>query len=535
MFLNTEIKDLKIENNVPQKSEELRMMRFLIDIFLSKKNITPPLLKEDVLSLSAEFIKEHHDYEKYQKLLAVIINNYAWKPVVSGIPYNRRILLLPQCMKNMTDCPAETDELGLICEECGLCSIGEIKNQAEKLGYHVIVSEGTTAVKLLLSSGQVECVIGVGCLESFERSFPLTVKEAVPSLAIPLFNYDCKNSVVDLEWLKEILPVKNDFQWNGWVNLDNTRSKIQSWFKLTSLEELFGNSVESVNIANNWLTKGGKRWRPLIMVSLCQALCSDKQLNSDTIRKLAVSVECFHKASLVHDDIADNDSVRYGKPTLHEEYDIPVALNTGDLLTGYGYQMIAGSGAGDEKITKLLSIATKGHSDLCLGQGEELLWRNKSSVLSTEKVLKIFSDKTSPAFEVALKFGAVIGGAGQQLMDILGDYSKTLGIAYQIKDDLEDFSDEKNSSDLNAYHPSLITAILNEKMPAKTNEYMIAIQKGEKNSVAEFISWAKEQRAIDEAGAMLEYYKQQTLEVLVGLENVNVKVLLYRLANRILS
>jgi geranylgeranyl pyrophosphate synthase len=535
MFLKTEIKEICLDNNIPQISEELRMMRFLVDIFLSKKKLTPPLLKEDVLSLSFDFIKKHPEYQKYQKLLAVIINNYAWKPIVAGIPYNRRILLLPQCMRHVSDCPAKTDELGLMCEECGLCSIAEISEQAEKFGYHVIVSEGTTAVKLLLSSGKVECVIGIGCLDSFERSFPLTIKEAVPSLAIPLFNSDCKNSRVDLEWLKEILPIKNDYQWNGWINLDNTRNEIQSWFKRENLESLFGNTVQSKNIANNWLETGGKRWRPMIMVSLCKTLCNEKQITSDILRKLAVSVECFHKASLVHDDIADNDPERYGKPTLHVEYDMPVALNTGDLLTGYGYQMIAESGASAEQMAKLLSIAAMGHRDLCLGQGEELLLRNKSSVLSVEKVLEIFSNKTSPAFEVALKFGAVVGNADDKIMYILGQYSKVLGIAYQIKDDLEDFTEEGNSDGFNAFHPSLITAILNEKVPEKTLDFMNRIHGGDKNSGNEFRQWANDQNAIDEAQKMLEHYKQQALEVLVGLENVNVKVLLYRLANRILG
>jgi len=535
MMLKGDIKEVQIENNIPQRSDELRGMRYLVDVFLSKKKLTPPLMQEEVLMLSSEFIQKNTEFKDFQKLLAVMINNYVWKPVVSGIPFNRRILLLPQCMRHATKCPAKIDELGLLCEECGSCSIQNISEQAENLGYHVIVSEGTTTVKSLLSSGTVECVIGVGCLDSFERSFPLTVKEAVPSLAIPLFNSDCKNSRVDIEWLKEVLPIKNDYQWNGWVNLDKTRNEVKSWFTADQLENLFGNKDQSVQIANQWLETGGKRWRPLIMVSLCQALGNDKHIDSDIIRKLAVSVECFHKASLVHDDIADNDPERYGKPTLHEIYDMPIALNTGDLLTGYGYQMIAESGATVEQIAKLLSIASTGHRDLCLGQGEELIWRNSSSVLSIQKILKIFSDKTSPAFEVALKFGAVVGGADQEIMDALGGYSKALGIAYQIKDDLEDFTIESNSNDFHAFRPSLITAILGEESPEETQAYMDKIQLGDTEATIEFHKWAHEQKAVSEAQYMLDEYKLEALEVLNGISNVNLKVLLYRLANRILG
>ena len=61
----------------------------------------------------------------------------------------------------------------------------------------------------------------------------------------------------------------------------------------------------------------------------------------DDLRKVAVAVECFHKASLIHDDIEDNDAQRYGETTLHEEHGVAVALNVGDLLIGEGYRLLA--------------------------------------------------------------------------------------------------------------------------------------------------------------------------------------------------
>ena len=61
----------------------------------------------------------------------------------------------------------------------------------------------------------------------------------------------------------------------------------------------------------------------------------------EDLRKVAVAVECFHKASLIHDDIEDNDALRYGEKTLHEEHGVAVALNVGDLLIGEGYRLLA--------------------------------------------------------------------------------------------------------------------------------------------------------------------------------------------------
>src|SRR6185436_2079766 len=81
-------------------------------------------------------------------------------------------------------------------------------------------------------------------------------------------------------------------------------------------------------IAREWLCRAGKRWRPFLTVSAYQALrvTPGAPLPED-LRKVAVAVECFHKASLIHDDIEDDDAERYGKKTLHEEHGVAVALN----------------------------------------------------------------------------------------------------------------------------------------------------------------------------------------------------------------
>src|SRR5207302_38560 len=129
------------------------------------------------------------------------------------------------------------------------------------------------------------------------------------------------------------------------------------------------------------------------------------------LRNLAVAVECFHKASLVHDDIEDGDATRYGEPTLHELHGTPVALNVGDLLLGDGYRLIATCDAPAEQIAEMVRIAAAGHRTLCLGQGAELCWARTPQPLTSVQVLDIFRQKTAPAFEVALRLGAAYAGA----------------------------------------------------------------------------------------------------------------------------
>ncbi|TAJ11594.1 DUF116 domain-containing protein [Marinilabiliaceae bacterium JC017] len=529
-----ELPDIRLSKAVPQSAEKIKHIRELIRDYAAEKNLVPPLQEEEVIHHSGILIWKHPELFPYRKLLAVMINNYAWHRIFSGIPFNRRILLLPKCMSHSTECPAEYDDLGLLCQQCGRCDIAGIITRADELGYHTIVSEGTTAVTLLLASGKVECVIGVGCLHSFERSFPLAVKEAVPSIAIPLFNAECKDSRVDLDWLNEVLSLRDETNWQGWIDLNLLKQEIGNWFTLENLHRLLESEDATSNIACKWMASGGKRWRPLIMVAVCKALGSMTDANTEAIMKLAVAVECFHKASLVHDDIEDDDAERYGAPALHEQHDIPVAINIGDLLMGYGYQLIARAWMKGEQITQLLTIAAQGHRDLSLGQGEELLWRRRKELLPVQQILKIFSNKTSPAFEVALLFGAVVAGGDKALMEIIRNYSRALGIAYQIKDDLEDFNADIGSNSFNILQPSLITAIINERDPLLMQDCLERTRKGDETVAAELSQLTQTKEAVQEAEKLLEDYKQKALNTLKELNNPAMKILLIRLLNKII-
>jgi len=531
MILRNNKPNINLGNDLPQQPEKLKQIRDLIRDYAAECELVPPMQEEEVIFHSGELISRHPELFLYQKLLAVMINNYAWSQIVAGIPFNRRILLLPKCISHSTQCPAKYDELGLLCEQCGRCDLSEIISQADELGYHTIVSEGTTSASLLLSSGQVECVIGVGCLHSFERSFPLAVKEAVPSIAIPLYNNDCKDSKVDKIWLDEILAIRKESNWKGWIDLDSLKVVVREWFATDHLNHLFGENDKTIDIAINWMEKDGKRWRPIIMLAVYEALTGKSGEYDEAIQKLAVSIECFHKASLVHDDIADEDDERYGKPTLHKEYDIPVALNVGDLLLGYGYQMIAESGA--KHIRKLLKVASHGHRDLSLGQGEELLWRSNEKLLSEEEILRIFSNKTSPAFEVALQFGAILADADEEVQKIISKYSTAMGIAYQINDDLDDFKQESIPGGFNTIQPSLVSTLLNQKHPKKMQEWLERNKKEDKSIETEFLLWDETKVAMKEAEEMLDLYKRNALKALKPLKNPTLKILLSRLLNRI--
>src|SRR5262249_32599672 len=151
----------------------------------------------------------------------------------------------------------------------------------------------------------------------------------------------------DVEWIWDMIHLTSDDRtWR--LDLDRLREEVQSWFQAETLDTLFGSpaETETERIAREWLIRDGKRWRPLLTACVFKAYQDDPNgAVPQELHKVAVAVECFHKASLIHDDIEDGDPERYGCQTIHAQYGVPVALNVGDLLVGEGYRLLAESGA----------------------------------------------------------------------------------------------------------------------------------------------------------------------------------------------
>lgn len=526
MKIGDKIKEIQLTNLVPADEYQFKMLQENVSNWCKNKQIVPPLLQDDLVELTSEYVIQNNQFLKFQKLIAVLINNYSWKSVVERIPFQRRILLLPQCLKNSEYCNAPVDELGLICQNCGRCSIPEIIEKAEEKGYHVIVSEGTGAVSMLLESGKIECVIGVGCLDSLERTFPLTTSQAIPSIAVPLFDSDCKDSKLYINWLYEILDLDNT-RLNGHVSFEMTKQKVKSWFTTKNLKSILNCKTESELLAVNWLAQNGKRWRPIIMMNTFESLPSQNNYSEESIMKLAIAVECFHKASLIHDDIEDNDEERYDEATMHSKYGTPVAINTGDLLIGFGYQLIAESGVGSDMIRLLLKVASKGHRELCLGQGKELLAVQNNEILDIENLLDVFEKKTSPAFEVAFQFGLIISGYYEELSAIISNYSRLVGIAYQIKDDLEDFNTEKSNNDIDKLRPSLVLSILNEKYNVDFQNRISA-----KESSNLIYDLAVKNNVINDSMDLLNEFKAKAFIEIKQINYPQLKIFLARIINK---
>lgn len=523
-------------DQVPQAKAERRRLRAAVREYVETHRPVPPLTTGE-LDLHADRVLASSGADtKYRKWVAVLVSNTAWRDRVAAVPFDHRLLLLPKCLRDDDACEGTFDEFGLLCAECGRCPIMDLKNEAEALGYVVLIAEGTPPVISLLESGQIEAVVGVSCLSALESVYPLMEAAAIPGVAVPLLYDGCVNTSVDLDWVREAMHLNSAGPAPRGLNVDTIRQQVRTWFATEALDDVPGPPTsDTERIARDWLARSGKRWRPLLAVSAFKALRGDGDTPPpEDIRRLALAVECFHKASLIHDDIEDNDDTRYGRMTIHQEYGVPVALNVGDFLLGEGYRLIAASGLPADERAEMLLAAARGHRELAVGQGAELCWARRPEPLSVEAVLDIFRRKTSPAFEVALRVGAIAGGASDEVWDVLHRCSEALGIAYQIADDLKDIDSDEGPSDVGAMRPSILLAIAHERADAADREFFDAVWRRASDVPADAIRRRLEALGVeDKARRLLDDYETRATQSLEPLTCADLKGLLRRIVFRI--
>lgn len=525
------------KKNIPQTPEERQHILKVVRNYVAEFNPVPPLPADDLKVHADRVVAQLKCDPIYRDYIGVLLNNEMWREQLAGVPFERRLLLLPKCLRVESKCPAPFDEFGLLCKQCGLCSIQDLTVEAEKLGYAVLVAEGSAIVMSLIQTGQIEAIVGVSCLSVLERAFPYMEAAAIPGVAVPLLQDDCIDTNVDLDWVWEYIHLTADDRTRR-LDLGRLREEVDFWFTPASLELIMGpGEGETERIAREWLMRAGKRWRPFLTVATYQALSGqpDATLPED-LRKVAVAVECFHKASLIHDDIEDNDAQRYGEKTLHEEHGVAVALNVGDLLIGEGYRLLASCKATAAAKAEMLRVAAEGQRELCRGQGAELVWARKPGVLTPLEVVNIFRQKTAPAFEVALRLGAIYAGKHDECADVLGAYSRALGIAYQIRDDLSDLGASGETDDIAGLRPSLLLAIARERANGAKRDFLDQLwsRKIEPDST-EVEALYRELKADERCRHLLESYQEEAIRSLAELEHASLKGLLRRVVGKIFN
>ncbi len=537
------------KKNIPQTPIQRQHILERVRAYVAEHQPVPPMPTEELKVHADRLVAQLGCESIYRDYIGVLLNNEMWREPLAAVPFERRLLLLPKCLRVENKCPAPFDEFGLLCKQCGLCTIQDLQAEAERLGYAVLVAEGSAIVMSLIQTGKIEAIVGVSCLSVLERAFPYMEAAAIPGVAVPLLQDDCIDTNVDLDWVWDYIHLTSDDQTRR-LDLGQLRDEIDFWFTPLSLDTIMGPAQgETEKIGRAWLARAGKRWRPFLTVACFQALrATPGAALPDDLRKVAVAIECFHKASLIHDDIEDGDAQRYGEKTLHEEHGVAVALNVGDLLIGEGYRLLATCRASAEQKAGMLRIAAEGQRELCRGQGAELVWARHPQPLSSLEVIDIFRKKTAPAFSVALQLGAIYAGQFEENEDVLAAYSEALGIAYQIRDDLSDLGASGETNDIAGLRPSLLLATAFERAALEANgadKALAETRTAQKLALeaqwrrlstaapAEVEALYLSLHADERCRTLLESYKEEAIRSLRDVDNANLKGLLRRVLGKI--
>jgi octaprenyl-diphosphate synthase len=177
------------------------------------------------------------------------------------------------------------------------------------------------------------------------------------------------------------------------------------------------------------VSAGGKRLRPALLLLVCGAL----DYRGTQRFNLAAVVEFIHTATLLHDDVVDESTLRRGRPTANENFGNPASVLVGDFLYSRAFQMMLD--AGQMRVMEILADATN-----VIAEGEVLQLMNMhDATLDEGAYLRVIRSKTAKLFEASARLGAVLAGAGAQLEQVCATYGQALGTAFQVIDDVLDY------------------------------------------------------------------------------------------------
>jgi octaprenyl-diphosphate synthase len=288
------------------------------------------------------------------------------------------------------------------------------------------------------------------------------------------------------------------------------------------------------DVAGHIIFSGGKRLRPLLMV-LSARICG---YTGDYDVTFSTAIEFLHAATLLHDDLVDGAHLRRGKPVAHSLWGNPVAVLVGDFLLARALSISAGTG--NLEIIQVLSKLTE---DMSQGEIHQLLKKGDIN-LSEDEYLEVIRRKTAVLFEAACRVSAVIADAADKKKKALSNYGYNLGIAYQIADDLFDYTLEtadlgkEVGADLKEGKMTLpvIYALKQAELPDK--DLMVNIIRDQNFSPSDFrilVEMLKKYGAIAYSQKKADFYIRRAKKALAVFDPSETKEILLNIADYALA
>ncbi|MBX3444384.1 MAG: polyprenyl synthetase family protein [Planctomyces sp.] len=427
--------------------------------------------------------------ERHLGFAMVLLNNSLWKRSLLAVPFERRLLLTPQRVVHAPDCKAagSSGDGDRPDGSCDACALERWRTVAERLGYSVIASDGSPAALRQVLEGAADGIVGIASLQDLEKALEPILRAGVPAWAVPLCSHNGDPTTLLRGWIADVLDryeTAGGSEPAGYLPLIRAANRLfREDFSRLLPRVLSATPAQAASplgmtedVAYDWLANGGKRFRPFITLAAYDAATGGRRSGGtaaefeplpDAVCRVAMAIEAFHKASLVHDDIQDDDLFRYGRETLHRSHGLGPAINIGDYLIGLGYRLVNSCRAdlGAEVASDILGSMSQAHLRLCEGQGAEMAWRDRPDwSLTAADALEIYALKTSPAFEAALDAGLRMASASETARRLVGPFCRELGIAFQILNDLKDWQGDRDNKlvagqDALAVRPTVLLAL----------------------------------------------------------------------------
>ena len=298
------------------------------------------------------------------------------------------------------------------------------------------------------------------------------------------------------------------------------------------IESALVSDIDLLNATNSSiLSNSGKQLRPLLALLVARA-CSCHEVSESTVR-YAAAAELLHNATLLHDDVADNSAQRRGVPTIMSLMGPSVSVLLGDYWLVKAMELILQSSEGDHLVIKIFS---KTLSDLA--EGEMLqLQKAQSGDTCEADYLRIIYSKTASLFEAACVSAAISVNASEEYKKAAKDYALALGIAFQIKDDILDYSGTESVGKplgVDILEQKITMPLIGAMVNAPAEEARIrGLVKGiadHPENRDEIVDFVKENSGLEYAVERLDRYVAQAVEALSVLPASRERELLEELA-----
>lgn len=189
---------------------------------------------------------------------------------------------------------------------------------------------------------------------------------------------------------------------------------------------------------NYLMSGGGKRIRPILTMFAAETVGGDPRQIVDA----AVAIEIMHNFTLAHDDIMDRSPLRRGRETVHKKWNEAAAILVGDAMVGFGYSLL-GNLAKNPNYSKIVHAYTEGLIQVCEGQAYDMDFNGHREVELADYYMMI-DKKTAKLLECCVAVGAYAGGGSDTDVAALKNYAHSLGIAFQIQDDMLDLKADES-------------------------------------------------------------------------------------------